>query len=686
MERKTIGIDLGHCETAMAFPRQPDVNDSRYEVRRLVGEKKDQVVATQLILTNEQMKKLSGHKRPEYSLLSGLGEIRIGNKLPAYVPDGEKFCYFKVPPKYFDRPYGNTECAKECGITHGMLMACFAFALVRNIFLYNVGDLSENDRKETDLLIGCPTTRDWTSQEAQIEYGALIKKATNVHAVRIVPESRAAMFSSVENEKIKVSALKGAVVFDFGSSTADCTYMLLGRKMIEFSWGLGASEIERQMTMAAYQKAVETNGAFHAAMTSIADVEDELRTAKESYFDHRFPPKGHPIICSFEREEDGMTVDQMIRIDDPFMKQVTAERPIHVLCDSKNTVSGSWEELCLAFFREARERISQASYTFVDASGKKQTKQCEIDTIVLTGGASRMEFIAELCREAFPEAKIQKEDNPSHTVSNGLGWVAVSDANLESCRNEARKLIDSRKSCSITALKENLESKIFDLICQTAEKCTQEWADAPGDNLSLQDLQKKITTEMNRAETKNKINAACAQIITEWKKELSSAMEEAVNGQVGRLYSEKVARGLMIPTDVWETLQAGNMKLDQMDVSNILKGIDVSSIARQIAQWAIIAAATGVGAIFGPVGGTIGFFAGLVAAAFIGDDKLEEKRPRKKRQSAAATVKKKIRESKVQLMQEFQKDFSRFESEYSKHVDQSLTAAFEIVSLKRFSM
>lgn len=128
------------------------------------------------------------------------------------------------------------------------------------------------------------------------------------------------------------------------------------------------------------------------------------------------------------------------------------------------------------------------------------------------------------------------------------------------------------------------------------------------------------------------------------------------------------------------------MKLDQMDVSNILKGIDVSSIARQIAQWAIIAAATGVGVIFGPVGGTIGFFAGLVAAAFIGDDKLEEKRPRKKRQSAAATVKKKIRESKAQLMQEFQKDFSRFESEYSKHVDQSLTAAFEIVSLKRFSM
>ena len=65
MERKTIGIDLGHCETAMACPRQPDVNDSRYEVRRLVGEKKDQVVATQLILTNEQMKKLSGDKRPE---------------------------------------------------------------------------------------------------------------------------------------------------------------------------------------------------------------------------------------------------------------------------------------------------------------------------------------------------------------------------------------------------------------------------------------------------------------------------------------------------------------------------------------------------------------------------------------------------------------------------------------------
>ena len=128
-----LGIDLGHCETAVATPKEMQ---GRYEVTRICPQQKDQIIVTQIVLTNEQMKALKGIKMPSFSVLSKLGEISIGNYLPMSVENGEKFIYFKVPPKDFDKVCANTEVGKSCGITHGMVMACYAYALTVNIFKY----------------------------------------------------------------------------------------------------------------------------------------------------------------------------------------------------------------------------------------------------------------------------------------------------------------------------------------------------------------------------------------------------------------------------------------------------------------------------------------------------------------------------------------------------------------------
>ena len=690
MKYKTIGIDLGHCETAAALPIQPVPNDTHYKVRRMDFQDKDHILPTQLILTDEQMEKLSGNLRPTYEEISQLGEIQIGKDLSFYVPNGEKFCYFKVPPRDFDKPYGNTAKAKRCGITHGQLIACFAFALIQTLFKYNQDVLTSTRQEDLVLLIGCPTTSDWTDKQAELSYAELIQKATNVRDVRIIPESRAAMFSSVENEKNAISAIKGAVVFDFGSSTADCTYMLLGRKIIEFSWTLGASEVERQMTLEAYQKAVALKGMFFDVETnSFSSVVEELRNAKEFYYNgkYQYEPNGHLLIFDFQIAGTNDCVEAPVRINDAFMQKAVGEKTIQILCDSTTPKSGTWMSLCEAFFEEARKRILSSTCTVVDKNGKAQQRGCEIDTIVLTGGASKMGFVYDLCKKVFSGITIRLEDNPAQTVSNGLGWVAVSDDNLDLCRREAKAMVDADPKCSFAVLKSSLEDALFGKVKAIAEQCTQEWADAPGDDLTLQDLDDMITGSMEDPRTKAEIIAVCSDAINQWKGHLSNIMEQAVNTQVNKLYSESVAKGFIIPPDIWKALQASGIKLDALNSESILGGIDVSSLGRQIAQWAIVFAAVAVGAaVAGILGAAIAYVGSVLLADLLSDGQMDKPRTKKKRQKVVKTVKSQIPDKKAEILKEFSADIDKYEASFSSQIDEALTVAFEIVTLKRFEM
>lgn len=687
MERKIIGIDLGHCETTAAYPRQTQAD--RYKVRRLNLVDKDQVIPTQIILTDEQMRSLAGHPRPDHELLRRLGEIRIGSNLSAYVPQGEKFSYFKAAPKDFDSPCGSGACAKQCGITHGMLMACFAFALVDNLLKFNVGDLSAAERENLDLLIGCPSTGDWTSEKAQDAYAQLIQNAANVHSVRIVPESRAAMFSSVENEQERISALDGALVFDFGSSTADCTYMLLGRKLLEFSWTLGASKIERQMVLNAYQTAVKINGPFTASPASIVDNEDLLRAAKEMYYSGKYGSKGHPMFCSFEDIKDGSMVDTPVRINDPYMEKVAGEDSVQILCDSRTPMLGSWKTLCRAFFQESAGQIGRATYRVVE-NGEEKRVPCGLNVIVLTGGASRMAFISELCREVFPDVHIYRETNPSHTVSNGLAWVAVSDENLAACKEGARREINGVSACSIDSLQGSIAGALFSRVSKLAEERTWAWANRPEEKLSVRVLQDDLTACMSSAAIQREMEDICRREIEQWKANFSAAMETAVNNQVKRLYSQQVASSLMIPGDIWQELQSGALSLSQIDVSGSFKNLDMSNVLLRIGKIAVQSVIWGVAAFFAAetfgLSMIAGFVADLIAESVMKDTSLDKPRKKNTRVKVAQSIPEQLKTNKDEILKGFTDSLTQQTGAYSDIVDKALAAAFEIVTLKRFEV
>lgn len=689
MERKTIGIDLGHCETTAAYPRQ--TQSDRYEVRRLSLKDKDQVISTQIILTDEQMQKLKGHLRPDYELLRNLGGLQIGNDLPANVPGGEKFGYFKTAPKNFDEPYGNGSCAKQCGITHGMLMACFAFAVVDNLLKFNVGDISAADREELNLLIGCPSTSDWNARDARAAYANLIKTATKVHAVQIIPESRAAMFSSVENGQERISALDGALVFDFGSSTADCTYMLLGRKLLEFSWTLGACQIEREMVRDAYKKAmdIERKGSFPISPASQAGNEDALRAAKEMYYNGKYGSEGHPMFCSFKNTRDNIMVEVPFRIDDQYMGKVVGEKSIPVLCDSRTTLSGSWRELCRAFFREAAMRIDKETYRVME-KGQEKHVPCGVKDIVLTGGASRMAFIYELCREAFPDAHIYREPNPSHTVSNGLAWVAVSDENFTVCKEAARQEIASDGRCDISALRDNICDALFGKVVAVGEERARAWADRPEENVSVRMLQNDLTARVGSPGFQSEVESICSAEIEAWKDWLSATIVNAVNNQVEKLFSEQVAHGLMIPGDIWQELQSGALTVGQIDVGGSIKSMDMSSVALQVGKIVVQAVIWGVAGSLALLTGWWSLIIGGVVSIFAGaameDTDLDKPRNKKVRAKVATEIRSKFEEKKSEILKGFRESLEQQTADYSEIVDKTLTAAFRIVTLKQFEV
>ena len=402
-----ICIDIGRNKTEVARIKEIQ---GRYEVARIFSQKTEQKIVTQIVLTNEQMHALKGNKTPSFSLLSKLGEISIGNYLPMSVENGEKFIYFKVSPKDFDKVCANTEIGKACGITHGMVMACYAYALTVNIFKYNVGDCDESDRAKTELLVGCPTTADWTSNSAKEKYAQLIKNATGVNLVRII-ESNIAIFANIENKD------SGTLLFDFGESTADFIYMHDCKKVIGFSWDLGASEIERSMARLAYMEMQQVQG-FVLEPSSFVRLENDLRYVKECFYDGFYDCDGHDMICSF-KTIDQKTKKHIITIDNDFMGKVVNGDEIHIKCGDHSSRTGTWFILCKEFFENAKDTLNARSLS--------------INRIIITGGASKMGFVYDLCCEVFkgfPEAHILIDPDASVSIAKGLGLFAISEQNV----------------------------------------------------------------------------------------------------------------------------------------------------------------------------------------------------------------------------------------------------------------
>lgn len=668
---KFIGIDLGHGETSAAY-----VSDSENKVKRLeVSLYKDLVIPTQVMLTYEQMQKLKGITSPDHALLTELGEIKIGN-LPTNSGGCERFAYFKKPPKDFNEI---PETAKAFGVTCGALMACFIHALVNNILEANKIDLGIEDNSELDLLVGCPSTADWTSDEAVQKYEELIKRAVNADSVTVVPESRAAMYSSIENSSGVISTVNGVAVFDFGSSTADCTYMLLGRAMREFSWALGASQVEMNMCSRVYAEAAE-DGNFETDGESLFSVENLLKTAKENYYKGVGSPT---IVCSFRDKKSGKKINRIVEIDKDFIDKAVAEDRFDVRCKSTYTKNGSYQSLCRDYFNEARTDF--------------ENEQLPVKEIVLTGGASKMDFVKPICEEVFPNAYIHMESNPSYTVSNGLGWVGLTDRKIPDMIIGAEEYVQSEsagRNCSIYHLREGLKDRLFEYIVPIIISCAEKWSTTGGDNLSVEDLRVMINKSVPEDEIKNIFSSEEEQ----WRHRLMELIGEAVNIQIRELYPENVSKELMLPENVWNDFISCSKNIPGFNAEEFLEKLNIQKILLSVLSG--LSTALGIVMIISifinPVIGLAALLGDLIVnkTAEKQSDTSEMKKkfaepiPMKKREKKFQELKKCLRtkneDVKQKLMKYIDEEFIKIQEEYPQSLHDMLSLAFDVVTMKYF--
>jgi hypothetical protein len=379
-----LGIDFGHGETSAALWKFNDNNNIKPKDLRFNSNDLYKIY-TALFVSNDGTYCRIGKE--------ALGIDRAHGKL---------YTCFKAKPKYLNNLFENDI------ITKRELVQVFLSSVVKTLYKYNEPDL----QGRTIIFVGCPSSPEWLANNGDVEYARILSERVRTpkgEPIKIVvmPESRAAIIKVYKEKGEAVNLKKGVIVFDAGSSTLDCTYINENRALNDdFSEPLGASYIEEKI-LGKFMSNTYTKD----NLNDVENTKIDLRMEKESYYENPL----QTLKVTLEFFVNNESIFETRKINQAFMNEVVKVQQVIYSTDSSGKVKGSWAELCERFFQYAKRRLGSKS----------------LGTILLTGGASRMQFLQELCRSVFPEASLHVDLDPSFCVSRGLAWAGNSDFRCE---------------------------------------------------------------------------------------------------------------------------------------------------------------------------------------------------------------------------------------------------------------
>lgn len=288
--------------------------------------------------------------------------------------------------------------------------------------------------------VGCPSG--WSASD-RAEYQKLLQEA-GIPALTVIPESRAAFMQAKEAGKLEYNKLLSSVlIVDLGSSTTDFTLVKsLYEVPIDFgSNALGASLIDKAIfdrTVANHEQKELLEIVFEAYPHHKARCELACRRAKEDYFSNE------QLYSGTDSAARGF---ESINEEIYFIPQVNRAVMEEILNQPLEDLGGkSWRQLFEESVRDAKEKLSE---------------QGIIPKVVLmTGGASRMNFTRQVCAEIFPEpdSQVRPDPEPERCIALGLARVGRWDLRATAFKEEVNRLLGSRQ------LKELIEKQIPELI------------------------------------------------------------------------------------------------------------------------------------------------------------------------------------------------------------------------------
>lgn len=295
-------------------------------------------------------------------------------------------------------------------------LTLFTRALIRGL----TDDGSMRGPKDSHFVIGCPSG--W-SEDVRERYRNLFAKAAGLSQARIVSESRAALMTALEQGYLSMDDARASVlIVDIGSSTTDFTYCrdlaaedvghnILGSGLLDTEI-LGLN-IARQPQRDQIEELLKENPSYRPIL------EYWCREAKEAYFTGEDKPVEMIRRLPVAGKSGGGLLFE-IRIDQTDADSILS-KPLEALHGF------SWAD---AFNYALRETVEQLG-------GR------DPDTVLLTGGASRLPLVLPATKTVFPEARVIRGAEPEFAIARGLAWLGRFEFLHQSFKTEVGALMQT---------------------------------------------------------------------------------------------------------------------------------------------------------------------------------------------------------------------------------------------------
>ena len=379
-----IGIDFGHGETSAAIFNTDQTNKMVPTDIRLRGGNGYQiqncVIPSILVKSNHD----------SWSLYSNDEQVSRSKAIASH---------FKGPIRSMNGYPGINNMQKKN-------FAIFAKLLIDRIKMeYPV--LNTSPYK---ILIACPSG--W-SEEMMQDYKSFFMAEMDNNVGDVMPESVAALcyarYGDVINSP-KLNKPKNYLIIDFGSSTIDLTFLKLSDGSFKNNTiNLGGHKVEQ--TIYDYMLNHENSAKNALQQLSQLDIDPivikekllfNLRLQKESYYYQN---------CG---DEDLLGIG-FITFD-----KITGNRQLisQFFCPDKEDCQYHATDIdkILSTYKDTiKNKLQDYKKTVLNGEA--------VDELITTGGASRMNFIADICKEVFKPSHFDPTTEPELSVSRGLAML-----------------------------------------------------------------------------------------------------------------------------------------------------------------------------------------------------------------------------------------------------------------------
>lgn len=427
-----VGIDFGHGETSAAIAELP-VNQNSVPIVKDLDLRPGVKVIPSAIAITEDGKAYIGESAFDVEQLSS---------------NVKQYVYFKQKPQDL---YGDNEKA----------MIRFMKEVYNAIRENAAAELTDDNHQ---VYIASPSGWDANTRDRYLQ----MAKRAGLPCYGVTKESRAALICARAEggSKVTKNDENGIVVFDMGSSTLDLTYMGKMSRSIDHGYDVGASNVDKVI----YREKIQSTEAGQKFEQKYPDLAAILlfkaRLAKEEYF-----------------KKSEKKVKRTINFDD-IIDDENFE-------DERIKISYGSGELEISLAENGYiEAVEESLHDFIK---NRLPSDSKINAVLMTGGASRMDFLKESITKCWSvkENKIFRDTDPSLTISRGIAEVGRMDFMLPDpidIFNEIRECKGNGKISEdfLAAFTKKLWDKITDEFAATLHTFKNQEADCSMNDLTAQ--------------------------------------------------------------------------------------------------------------------------------------------------------------------------------------------------------